>query len=143
LRDRASFPADVRAERDLRWLDKLRRRPQVLLRGANILKGAHQGKRGKSKPQREWLYHRLCTLWLENFGARDLRYGRPKDDGDKRPPTGPLIDFILVAMALVMPSDEVPTAEAVSDGIDRVREERANAARLARKLRERKTGRVG
>ena len=81
--------------------------------------------KGRKSMQREWLYHRLCTVWLDHFHANKLTYDVPSRGG---PPHGPLIAFILAAVGLVMP--ELRSAETVRDGIDRERTERENAKQL-------------
>ena len=76
--------------------------------------------------QREWLYHRLCTVWLDHFHAPGLTYSVPSRGG---PPYGPLIAFILAAAGLVMP--ELPSPKTVRDAINRERIERENAKQLS------------
>jgi hypothetical protein len=92
---------------------------------------AHKGHRNV---QREWLYHRLCTVWLENFSGPRLTWTVPSKGG---PPQGPLIDFMLIAFCQVMPERLLPAPETVRDAIERERRERENARQLVLQLRVR------
>ena len=81
--------------------------------------------RGKRVEQREWLYHRLCTIWLDHFHAPGLSLTRG----------GPLIRFMLAALRQIMPQEELPDPETVRDGIKRERKERTKAAQLSLELK--------
>jgi hypothetical protein len=98
--------------------------------GARVIRRANAGR--KSVP-REWLYHRLCSIWLDNFGG-ELTVRVPPLGG---PPYGPLIDFILAAFRQVASADELPSPETVRDAIDREDRER----KLLRQLVELRTQR--
>jgi hypothetical protein len=126
---RTRFPdTTVRTEADLWYVGMLRRRPLAVWLWASAIRRAH-GKR--RNVQHEWLYHRLCSVWLENFGAPDLtNYSVPPLGG---PPRGPLIAFILAAW----PSDKLPSPETVRDAVEREREGREAAKQLTLQLRKR------
>jgi hypothetical protein len=115
---------DKSIERDCWAIAKLRQRAEGLWLFARAIRRAHVGKKSV---QHEWLYHRLCTIWLDHFHAPDLRYSRAHAGGD---PYGPLIAFMLLAMRQIMPEAKLPAPETVSDGIDRERRERENAKQL-------------
>lgn len=113
---------DLRTERDLSRIQGLRQRAEAVGRTAQALITAHSGGDARSRDvrvQREMLYHRLCTVWLDHFHGTKLAYSRPKRGGKSGKPTGPLIRFILTAMRQIMPEDKLPKAETVSDNIDR------------------------
>jgi hypothetical protein len=134
---RARFPdASERSKSDLWHIDMLRRRPMAMLLAAQAKMRASRGKKGKTKVQRQWLIHRLCGVWLEHFGADYLSsYWVPED----KPPGGPLVDFILTAMAQVMPPNRMPSPWAVLDGIKRDWKERDNATQRYVEQRQRHT----
>jgi len=115
--------ADVRTERDLWALEMLRRRAEAVWLVARAIRRAH---RGRQNVQREFLYHRLCSVWLDHFHATELKYSRPSKGGD---PFGPLIDFMLAAMRQIV--SELPDSETVADAIDRERIGRENARQLS------------
>ena len=126
----AFMPDDVKSECDLWCLRILRSRTEATLLGARAIRRANA--RRKSV-QREWLYHRLCTIWLDHFHAFDLSYSRPAKGGE---PYGPLIAFMRAAIQQIMPED-APSAETMSDAIARERRERENLKQLTLQLRER------
>jgi len=68
--------------------------------------------------QREMLYHWLCNIWLENFGARVLKS------------RGALASFMLAAIRQIMPEHELPARETLRDAIKRERRERENVEQL-------------
>jgi hypothetical protein len=124
------MPDDVKSECDLWCLKILRRRTEATWLGARAIRRANAGRKSV---QREWLYHRLCTAWLDHFHAPDLRYSRPAKGGE---PYGPLIAFMIAAIRQIMPED-APSAETVRDAIDRERRERDNVKQLTLPLWER------
>jgi hypothetical protein len=79
--------------------------------------------------QRAWLYHRLCSVWLNHFHGVELRYSRPSRGGA---PYGPLIEFILTAMRQIISKDALPAVETVADAIDRERSDREHFQRQIR-----------
>src|SRR5262249_38269687 len=80
----------VKTERDLWALQGLWSRTQAKLLTAQVIR--HANAKHKNV-QREWLYHRLCSVWLDHFHA-ELTYSRPPKGG---PPYGPTIAFIRAA----------------------------------------------
>jgi hypothetical protein len=131
LAGHASALTDVRTEADLYWLAMLRRRPEATWLAAAAIRRAN---RGQKNQQREWLYHRLCTVWLDYFHAPELSYSRPSRGG---PPHGPLVAFMLAAVRQITPEDALPSPETLRDAIDRERRERENARQLVLQLRKR------
>jgi hypothetical protein len=119
----------VRITPDLWAIEGLRKQALGLWLYARAIRRANAR---RASVQREWLYHRLCTVWLDHFHAHDLSYSRPPKGGD---PYGPLITFMLAAMRQIMSKRTLPAPETVADAIDRERAERQNAQRLARRLR--------
>jgi hypothetical protein len=126
----------IRIRPDLWCLEGLRRRPAALLLVANTLKHANEGRRNV---QRALLYHWLCSVWLDHFHAPDLSY----ETGHRRPPSGPLIEFILMAMRQIIPEDALPARKTVGDNIDRETEERANLKRELALIRREQARRGG
>jgi hypothetical protein len=119
----AFFADDKDTERDLWSIATLRRRrPEALWLAARAIRRANKGRKNV---QHEWLYHRLCGIWLDHFRANDLTYTVPPLGG---PPQGELIAFVLAVAREVMP--KLPSAETVRDAIDRERIERENAKQL-------------
>jgi hypothetical protein len=114
-------PKDVRTERDFCSIAALRLRAEDNWLTARAIRRANAR---RANVQHEWLYDRLCAVWLYDFHA-PLTYSVPSRGG---PPYGPLIAFILAAAGLVM--SEPPSPETVRDAIDRERMERENARQL-------------
>ena len=120
---RARFTADdVRTEADLWCIKVLQRRPLAVWQRACAIRRANKG---KMSVQHEWLYHRLCGIWLDHFHAPGLSVTRG----------GPLSRFILAAMREIMPPEELPKPDTVHDGIKRERDERARCAQLSFEFR--------
>ena len=122
LAGRASpFLADnVTTEAHLWWIAKLR------LYALSLRDAAHTKQHANtrhSNVQREWLYHRLCEVWLDHFQDPP-----PEGQPARLPPVGPsrtpLVNFILAAMRLVMPGRALPRPETVRDNVDRVMPQR-------------------
>jgi hypothetical protein len=132
LDHRAQFPRadDIKTERDLFYIQRLYWRAEAVWIIARALRRANAGHRNT---QREWLYHRLCGVWLDHFGARSLSYSVPSLGG---PPYGPLIAFMLAAIRQVVSEEALPSPETVRDAIDRDRRERENAKQLVLRLRK-------
>ena len=122
-------PDDIKTERDRYYLKKLRLRAEALWIAALILQHTNTGRRSA---QREWLYARLCALWLEHF------YGELTYDRSGGEPSGALVEFILAAMRQVMPENKLPKRETVRDAIDRERHYRERLRAFVRR-----GGRVG
>src|SRR5262249_33700529 len=123
---RAQFTDDdARTERDLWGLEGVRQRAEAAWLTARAI-------RRRANVQHEWLYNRLCTVWLYDFHA-PLTYRRPSRGGD---PYGPLIAFMLAVAALVMP--ELPSPETLRAAIDGERIERENARQLGLFLKDRR-----
>ena len=123
-----AFIADnVKTERDLWSIARLRQRTEAVLLYTDIIRYANA--RNQST-QRAMLYHRLFTVWLDHFHAAQLTYSRQATE-----PSGPLVDFILTAMRQIMPEDGLPSREAVRDNID---DERRGREQLASELRKRR-----
>ena len=112
---------DYRTERDFCSIAALRLRAEDNWLTARAIRRANAR---RANAQHEWLYDKLCIVWLYDFHA-PLTYSVPSRGG---PPYGPLIAFILAAAGLVMP--EPPSPETVRDAIDRERMERENARQL-------------
>jgi len=83
--------------------------------------------------QREWLISRLCGVWLDHFNGQHLGVNRPSQGGK---PYGPLIDYLLVAMRVVIPDSALPDPETLDDAITRESKERESARQLKLKLSE-------
>ena len=113
----------VRITPDLWAIEGLQKQVLGLWWYARVIRRANAR---RASVQREWLYHRLCTIWLDHFHTPKLTYNRPARGGD---PYGPLIDFILAAMRQIVP--KLPDPETVADAIDRERIERENAKQLS------------
>ena len=118
---------DVRAERDLCSIAALRLRAEDDWLTARAIRRANAR---RANVQHEWLYNRLCTVWLNDFHA-PLTYRRPSRGGD---PYGPLIAFMLAVAALVMP--ESPSPETLRAAIDDERMGRENARQLGLFLKD-------
>jgi hypothetical protein len=116
----------VRITPDLWAIEGLRKQALALWLYARAIRRANKGRKSV---QREWLYHRLCTVWLDHFHAPRLKYSRPARGGD---PYDPLIAFMLAAMRQIVP--KLPDPETVADAIDRERIERENAKQLGFKF---------
>src|SRR5262249_6186476 len=112
----------VRITPDLWAIEGLRKQALGLWLYSRAIRRANKGRKSM---QREWLYHRLCRVWLDHFHADKLTYNVPSRGG---PPYGPLIAFVLAAARVVM--SELPSPETVRDGIDREKVERENAKQL-------------
>lgn len=133
LMGRASVITDVRTEADLWWIKMLWRRPEHDWLYADAIRRANKGQKNR---QREWLYHRLCGIWLDHFHANDLTVTVPPWGG---PPEGPLIEFMLAAMRQVIPRSELPkSTETLRYAIDREREARARTAQYSLALQQRR-----
>jgi hypothetical protein len=111
----------VRVTPDLWAIEGLRKQALGLWLYARAIRRANAR---RANAQHEWLYDKLCMVWLYDFHA-PLHYSVPSRGG---PPYGPLIAFILAAAGLVM--SEPPSPETVRDAIDRERMERENARQL-------------
>ena len=118
------FVDDVRTKDELSCIKMLRQRPESEWLGARAKQRAHQGKRNV---QREWLYHRLCTVWLDHFGANALTYSVPSLGGK---PYGPLIAFMLAVIRQIVSEEKLPSPETVRDAIDRERRDRERSKQL-------------
>jgi hypothetical protein len=108
---------DIMTERDLFYIERLRRRALSVWLAARAIRRANKGKRNV---QHEWMCHRLCTVWLDYFHAPGLSITHG----------GPLVRFMLAALRQVIPQEKLPKPETVRAGIKRERDERDNAAQL-------------
>jgi hypothetical protein len=106
----------IKIERDLHYLEDLRRRTEHDLLIARTLQDANEGRRNLP---RSMLYTWLCSVWIDHFGG-ELTYDRSAGELGGEP-GGPLVEFILAAMRQVMAEDELPKRETVRDNIDRDR----------------------
>ena len=123
---RAQFADDdVRTERDLWGLEGVRQRAEAVWLAARAIRRANAR---HQSVQREWLYHRLCTVWLDHFHAPGLTYSVPSRGG---PPHGPLIAFMLAAIRQIVSQDPLPSPDTVAGAIKRERIERENAKQLS------------
>jgi hypothetical protein len=105
-----AIPGKVKDARVLWCIAGIRRRVLVKLHGALVQQEANR--RQKSE-QHAMLYHWLCEMWLDYFQGPELPPAGP--------PRTPLVDFILVAMRLVMPKRELPLPDTVRDAIEHQR----------------------
>jgi hypothetical protein len=128
---RAQFPTDddVRTEPDLWCIEALRRRAEAAWLAAHAIRRAHAGHKNV---QREWLYYRLCSVWIDYFDGA-LVYSRPSRGG---PPHGPLINFMLAAIRQVVSEDDLPGSETVRNAIDDERRGRERMQQLILRLTE-------
>ena len=128
---RAQFPTDddVKTKRDLGCIEGLRRRAEALWLVAQTIRRAHTGHKNV---QREWLYYRLCSVWIDYFDG-ELVYSRPSRRG---PPYGPLINFMLAAIRQVVSEDDLPSSETVRNAIDDERRGRERMQQLILRLTE-------
>jgi hypothetical protein len=111
-------------------ITRLRRQVLRELLAARAIRRAH---RGRGDPQFEWLCNQLCTAWLWDFHAPDLRYWVPSWGGS---PRGALIAFMLAAIGeVIVKEEDLPSPYALRDAIVREREERPNALQLGLFLR--------
>jgi hypothetical protein len=124
---------DIRTEHGLWCIAKLWQRIDAEIEFCVIMRRANER---HQDTQRVWLYHRLCTVWLDHFAQASLEdYNR---EGGQ--PSGPLIEFILRSARQVL--TKLPSREAIRDNIERERGERLNAHRIAVEIWERE-GRPG
>jgi hypothetical protein len=131
LEDRAvPITDDAKTKTHFVSLAKLRRRAEA---GWLVARAIGRANAGRKSAQREWLYYRLCSVWLDHFDG-ELTYSRPSHGGS---PYGPLIAFILAAFRQVVSEDALPSPEAVGDAIARERNERENCRQLILQLRRR------
>jgi len=114
---------DVKTERDFCALRNLWLRTQTVWLAAHVILNRNAGRKSL---QREWLYHRLCGLWLDHFDG-ELKVSVPPSGG---PPGGRLIAFMLAALRQIVSADALPSSETVRDAIDRERRERENLRQL-------------
>jgi hypothetical protein len=124
----------IRIKPDLWCLEGLRRETQNVLDVAGTLQKANDR---RHDVRRAMLYHWLCNAWLDYFeGGPELPppgWGLPPlgplPPGPELPPPGPartpLVNFMLAAMRLIMPSRDLPKPDTVRENIDRERRERA------------------
>ena len=117
-----AFADDIKHERDLYYIERLRRRAEALVVAAERIRWAH---RSRANEQHEWLISRLCSVYLDNFNAAELRVSTPSRGG---PPGGPLIGFLAATMGLVLPKLLGP--EGMRDAIRRQRQGREGARQL-------------
>src|SRR5262249_34273073 len=75
--------------RDLRAVTSILWRAKIQLAGLDGLARARQGHRD---PDREFLLARLLKAWVDHFGG-----ALTVSDRRRRPPTGPLVRFLLTA----------------------------------------------
>ena len=116
---------DVMRERNLFYIERLRRSAQAQVGACQVIRRANKG---HGNPQRDWLIGRLCGIWLDNFGGGRLTVTVGNT------PCGPLINFLLAAMRQVMP--DLPPPETLRDIIDREREGRENTLQLLLELKQ-------
>jgi hypothetical protein len=126
----ASALTDVKTESNLWCLKLLRQRPLAYWLAARAIRRAN---RGHKNVQREWLYHRLCGIWLDYFQG-ELTVTVPPWGG---PPEGPLIEFMRAAMQQIIPRKELPSPENLRYAVDRERKERASVAQMRLDLQQR------
>jgi hypothetical protein len=117
------FPDNVRANAHLWGMRHLHNYVLANVLYYRAIKRAHAR---NASVQREMLYHWLCSVWLENFGAPGLTQSRSRG-GE---PGGPLIAFMLAAMKPILPHYALPSRETLRDAIKRERRERENVAQL-------------
>ena len=72
------FLEDKKTEGDLWCMSRVRRRPEAIWLAADAIRRANAR---NSSTQREWLYHRLCGVWLDHFHAPRLTYSVPSKGG--------------------------------------------------------------
>jgi hypothetical protein len=127
---RAQFPIDdvVKTKRDLWCIEGLRRRAEAIWLAAQAIRRAHKGHKNV---QREWLYYRLCSVWIDYFDG-ELVYNRRS----RGPPYGPLINFMLAATRQVVSEGDLPSSESVRDAIDDERRGRERMQQLILRLTE-------
>jgi hypothetical protein len=113
----------VKTERDLWALRNLWLRTQAVWLATRVILRRNAKRKNF---QREWLYHRLCGLWLDHFDG-ELKVSVPPSGG---PPGGPLITFMLAALRQIVSADALPSSYTVRDAIDRERRERENLRQL-------------
>ena len=121
---------DIKHERDLYYIERLRRRALALVIASEAIRRANKG---RSNAQREWLISRLCGIWLDNFHADALTVTVPGSGG---PPGGPLINFLLAAMRLIMPKRACRPGNAARCDRSRATGPRKRAA-IAARLKQR------
>jgi len=122
--------SNKKTEHDLWSIARLRRRPLGLWARCRVIRNANAR---KANVQREWLISRLCGVWLDHFNGQHLGVNRPSQGGK---PYGPLIDYLLVAMRVVIPDSALPDPETLDDAITRESKERESARQLKLKLSE-------
>jgi hypothetical protein len=119
---------EIKTERDRFYIQRLRWRVLSVKLAARAIRRANAR---HSSTQREWLYYRLCGVWLDHFGAA-LTYSVPPLGG---PPYGPLMAFVHAAFEQL--GGDIPSPETVRDAIDRERSARENVKQLVLELRNR------
>jgi hypothetical protein len=121
---------DRTIERDLWCIARLHQRTLATRLAACAIQRAYTGRKSI---QREWLYHRLCGVWLDYFHA-PLTYSVSSRGG---PPHGSLIAFMLAAIRQIMPEQDLPKPATIRDAIIRERAERKKIQQLTLQLRRR------
>ena len=111
---RVQFPSDV-WKTDLRLRDQAQHRRSEIERDLFYVEGLAAASggvllvatasrvpmTGRERAAREWLYHRLCELWLDHFQAAPPGFRRSACCAR------PLVNFILAAMRQIMPRRRV------------------------------------
>jgi hypothetical protein len=108
------FPDNVQTGFHLLGMRRLRSYVEANVLYYRIIRSANAR---NASVQREMLYHWLCDIWLENFGALRLKRGA-------------LIAFMLAAMKPILAPGALPSRGALSDAIKRERKQRENVAQL-------------
>jgi hypothetical protein len=129
---RRAFPvANKREYPALYWIGMLRLLAVTLEDRVELKR--HTDAKNRSA-QREWLYRRLCDVWLDYFEGPELPAGRART---------PLVNFMLEAMRQIRTRLTLPRPDTVRDNIERERQARdparlrARRAQLERLRRER------
>lgn len=126
-----AFADDIKHERDLFYIERLRRRAFALVVACQRIRRANSR---RANVQHEWLITRLCSIYLDNFNAAHLTVSIPGRGG---PPGGPLINFLAATMGLVLPKQRLLGPEGLRDAIRRERQGREHTRQLVLQLEQR------
>jgi hypothetical protein len=95
--------AGIEADSNLSFQNHLRaalRFTEAAIIACEMQGAAHHGK----KPERDWLYVRLLSIWTRLGGK--LSTGRPSDGKSDRSANGPTIRFLLAALTPILRDDD-------------------------------------